>query len=616
MPSYIENYGLIGDTEGSALVSRDGAMDWLCLPRFDSEACLAGLLGRDEHGTWVIHPGAKVRRATRRYRTDTLILETEFECDGGVVRVIDFMPVYPHTAMRHDVVRIIEGVEGVVPVDVVLAVRFGFGGTLPWIRQTDDGILLTASPDALRLRTPAKVDVGRTRVTARLEVSKGDHIPFELIWYPCHREPPPPLDIDDALRTTQTFWTEWAGRCRYRGPHREAVVRSLLTLKALTFAPTGGIVAAPTASLPEELGGVRNWDYRYCWLRDSSLTLDAFILGGYPEEAMAFRSWLLRVAAGDPSKLQIMYGIDGRRRLTEIELDWLPGYAESRPVHIGNGAWNQFQLDVYGEVFDTVYKARRLGAPAEEEAWGFYGELLAFLERAWQRPDEGIWEVRGAGHRHFVHSKLMAWVAFDRAVKLVEEFGIGKQEMAAMLPHWRALRDRIHRDICEHGYDPRQNSFTQSYGSQALDASTLLIPALGFLPPEDPRVLGTIRAVERGLTRDGFVRRYATELALDGLPGDEAPFLACSFWLADAYAWSGRVRDAEVLFERLLSIRNDLGLLAEEYDPRHGRQLGNFPQGFSHLALIHTASVLAEPGLRMSYDDGARIQAPTQPQLH
>ncbi len=606
MPSHIENYGLIGDTESAALVSRDGAIDWLCLPRFDSDACFAALLGRDEHGTWVIHPGAKVRSTSRRYRPDTMILETEFVCDSGVVRLIDFMPVMP--GARHDVVRIVEGVEGTVPVDVVLLARFGYGATPPWVRFTEDnGILLTASPDALVLRTPANVKITDSRVSCQLEVSKGDRIPFELAWHPCHVAPPAALDVEASLTATERFWTEWAGRCRYRGPHREAVVRSLLTLKALTYAPTGGIVAAPTTSLPEELGGVRNWDYRYCWLRDSALTLDALMLGGYPDEALAFQRWLLRVAAGDPSKLQIMYGIDGKRRLTEIELEWLPGYAESRPVHVGNGAWNQFQIDVYGEILETMYKARRLGAPGDVEAWRPLVKLMTFLETAWQRADEGIWEVRGAGHRHFVHSKVMAWVAFDRAVKLVKEFQVGGEEGLALLPHWRSLRDRIHRDICENGFDPAQNTFTQSYGSPALDASVLLIPAHGFLPPDDPRVLGTIRAIERGLLRDGFVRRYATELALDGLPGDEAPFLACSFWLADAYAMCGRVRDAEMVFERLLGIRNDLGLLAEEYEPKHGRQLGNFPQGFSHLALIHTASVLANPEIYASARNGARV---------
>jgi GH15 family glucan-1,4-alpha-glucosidase len=514
------------------------------------------------------------------------------------------------------VVRIIEGVEGVVPVDMFLIVRFGYGATLPWIRQTGDGVLLTASPDSLILRTPAKLDVGESRVSCRLEVAKGQRIPFELAWHPCHMPPPEALDVENALVDTEAFWTEWSDRCRYRGPHREAVLRSVITLKALTYRPTGGIVAAPTSSLPEDLGGVRNWDYRYCWVRDSALTLDALMLCGYPDEAMAFRRWLLRVVAGNPASLQIMYGIDGERRLTESPLEWLPGYAESRPARIGNGAWNQFQIDVYGELLETMYKARRLGAPDETESWPTLIRLMTFLEKAWQRPDEGIWEVRGAGHRHFVHSKLMAWVAFDRAIRLAEEFGVGGSEMASLLPHWRALRDRIHRDICENGYDARLNAFTQSYGSTALDASVLLMPTHGFLPPDDPRVLGTISAVERGLVRDGFVRRYATEVSNDGLPGDEAPFLACSFWLADAYALSGRFREAEVLFERLLSIRNELGLLAEEYDPKHGRQLGNFPQGFSHLALIHTASVLANPDLRASAGDGRRVGAPAQPLMH
>jgi GH15 family glucan-1,4-alpha-glucosidase len=614
MPSHIENYGLIGDTESAALVSRDGAIDWLCLPRFDSDACFAALLGRDEHGTWVIHPSAKVRKVSRRYRPDTMILETEFVCDCGVARLIDFMPVLP--GVRHDLVRVVEGVEGVVPLEAILMARFGYGATQPWVRKTDDGVLLTASPDSLRLRTPAPVEVGDMRVHGKFEVAKGDRVPFELAWHPCHLPPPEPLDVEAALVATERFWTEWAGRCTYHGPHREAVVRSLLTLKALTYAPTGGIVAAPTSSLPEELGGVRNWDYRYCWLRDSVLTLDALMLCGYLDEAMAFRRWLIRVAAGDPSRLQIMYGIDGERRLTESELEWLPGYAESRPARIGNGAYNQFQIDVYGEVFETMYEARRLGAPDEAESWRIFVRLLDFLETAWQRPDDGIWEVRGGGYRHFVHSKVMAWVAFDRAIKLVVEFGAGGEAAPALQHHWRALRDRIHRDICENGYDAAQNAFTQSYGSRALDASVLLLPAHGFLPPDDPRILGTIRAIERDLMREGFVRRYATELAADGLPGDEAPFLACSFWLADAYAWTGRLRDAELLFERLLGIRNDLGLLAEEYDPRHGRLLGNFPQGFSHLTLIHTATVLADPGLRLSAEDGARIAAPVQPFLH
>jgi GH15 family glucan-1,4-alpha-glucosidase len=612
MASYIENYGLIGDTEGSALVSRDGAIDWLCLPRFDADACCAGLLGRDEHGTWVIHPAATVRKASRRYRPDTMVLETEFACDSGVARIVDFMPVTGGPS--HSVVRIVEGLEGKVPIDMVLAIRFEYGRTLPWIRRTESGIELIASPDALILRTPAELDVGETRVNAQFEVSQGEKVPFQLTWHPCHLPPPAALDVGQALTATERFWMDWAARCKYVGPHRDAVLRSLITLKALTYGPTGGIVAAPTTSLPEELGGVRNWDYRYCWLRDSALTLDALMLAGYPDEAMAFRRWLLRVSAGDPARLQIMYGIDGTRRLTEIELDWLPGYAESRPVHIGNGAWDQFQIDVYGEIMDTMYKARRLGAPEDPEAWPPLLKMLGFLETAWQRPDEGIWEVRGAGNRHFTHSKLMAWVAFDRAVKLITEFGFGAERGLAMLPHWRALRDRIHRDICENGYDASQNAFTQSYGSRALDASVLLMTTYRFLPIDDPRIQGTIRAIERGLMREGFVRRYATELSLDGLPGDEAPFLACSFWLADAYAASGRVRDAELLFERLLSIRNDLGLLAEEYEPKRGRHLGNFPQGFSHLALIHTATVLASPELhRVAAGNGARAAMQADP---
>jgi GH15 family glucan-1,4-alpha-glucosidase len=481
----------------------------------------------------------------------------------------------------------------------------------------EGGVVMTASPDSLRLYTPAPLEIGETRVRCKLDVSAGQRIPFVLEWYPAHMGPPERLDVEKAFTETERFWTEWAARCTYKGHHREAVLRSLITLKALTYAPTGGIVAAPTSSLPEELGGVRNWDYRYCWLRDSALTLDALMLCGYIEEAIAFRRWLLSAAAGDPSKLQIMYGIDGKRRLTEVELDWLPGYRESQPARIGNGAFNQFQIDVYGEVLDTLYKARRLGALPERSKWPLLRKLLGFLETAWQRPDEGIWEVRGKGHQHFVHSKLMAWVAFDRAIKLVEQFeddvADDREAVLASVSYWRTLRDRIHRDICEQGYDAKQKAFTQSYGSKAIDASVLLMLTHGFLPPEDPRILGTIRAVERGLLRDGFVRRYATETAVDGLPGDEAPFLACSFWLADAYAQTGRIGDAEAMFERLLSVRNDLGLLAEEYDPKQGLLLGNFPQGFSHLTLIHTATLLADPSLRASIDNGARPRAAAQP---
>ena len=586
MASRIESYGLISNLRGAALVSRTGSIDWLCLPRFDSDACLAALLGRDAHGCWTIDPAAELRRTTRRYRPGTMILETRFECDGGRVRVVDFMPLG-----HHSVVRIVEGLDGLVPIDINLFARFGYGHYLPWARSVDGDLVLTSAPDSLVLRTAAHVQLRDHDIFGTITIAGGDRVAFELTWFPASQAPPPPLECQEALDHTERVAMEWASRCVYQGPYRDAVNRSLITLKAMIYEPSGGIIAAPTAGLPEEIGGVRNWDYRYCWLRDATLTLDALMVGGYVEDARAWRRWLLNAMAGAPQQLQIMYGIDGEHRLSELELPWLPGYEESRPVRIGNAASEQFQLDVYGEMLHAMYEARRLGLPEERSGIAIAIRLMEFVASVWQQPDDGIWEVRG-GRRHFVHSKVMAWVAIDRFVRLIEEFFPRDVELVSLLPRYRALRQRIHHDVVEHGFDARQNAFVQSYNSTALDASVLLIPALGFLPADDPRVQGTIAAIEKKLVRDGFVLRYVPEHANDGLPGSEGAFLACSFWLVDAYAYSGRRREAEALFERLLALRNDLGLLSEEYEPRSGRLIGNFPQAFSHLALVRSASVL------------------------
>ena len=587
MPSKIEDYGLIGNTFTSALVSRSGSIDWLCAPRFDSDACFTALVGYDEHGRWSLFPTATVRENRQRYRDDTMILETEFACDGGVARVIDFMPM----SGRCDVVRIIEGVEGEVPLEMLLDVRFGYGADTPFIEKMGDGMCFLSGPDALILRTPVALEQSGRRVSAYFRVKKGDRIPMQLTWFASHEEPPAAADVEQALASTEQFWREWAGRCTYQGRWRDAVVRSLVTLKAMTYSPTGAIVAAPTTSLPESIGGVRNWDYRFCWMRDASLTLDAFMVGGYIDEARAFRDWVVRTIAGDPEELQIMYNIFGARRLTEFELDWLPGYEGSKPVRVGNAASGQFQLDVYGEFISCWYAARKMGLPGKEQRWHVFKDLITFMEDAWQRPDDGIWEVRG-GRRHFTHSKVMAWVFFDRAARAIQEFGIGGDEGQKMLPHICALRERIHTEVCERGFNPRMGAFTQSYGSEALDASVLMIPRVGFLPGSDPRVRGTVAAIEKDLLRDGFVLRYDTEHGTDGLPGSEGAFLACTFWLADNYAFVGRIKEAEELFERLLKIRNHLGLLSEEYDPKLRRQIGNFPQAFSHLALVRAAQTI------------------------
>jgi len=597
MASRIEDYGLLGNTQTAALVSKSCSIDWLCAPRFDSDACFSALIGYDEHGAWSLRPTGAIRETHQRYRDETLILETELVCDGGAFRVTDFMPIQTSDE-RCEIVRIIEGLEGEVSLVMQLNVRFGYGADTPWTTRIAEGVAFVAGPNAMLLRGADSAQMEDGRASAVLTLRKGDRIALQLGWYPSHEDPPPAIDVAQALDTTEKYWRAWAGRCRYDGRWRDLVVRSLLTLKAMTYAPTGSIVAAPTTSLPEEIGGVRNWDYRYCWLRDASLTLGALMIGGYIDEARAFRDWLLRTVAGDPADLQIMYNIEGARRLTEFELDWMPGYEGSKPVRVGNAASGQFQLDVYGEALACIYVGRKMGIEGRTDAWPPFKRLLDFLERAWQMPDDGIWEVRG-GRRHFTHSKVMAWVAIDRAVRGIEEWGEQFGEGRAMLPQLHALRERIHAEVCERGFNPKVGAFTQSYGSDALDASVLLIPHFGFLPATDPRMVGTVAAIEKNLLRDGFVLRYQTQAGADGLPGSEGAFLACSFWLADNYAYGGRIEEAEQLFDRLLNLRNHLGLYAEEYDPKLQRQIGNFPQAFTHLALISTAQVIE--GARHGY---------------
>jgi GH15 family glucan-1,4-alpha-glucosidase len=608
MASKIEDYGIIADTQTVALVSKTGSMDWLCVPHFDSDACFAALVGYDDHGRWSIRPTVRMREIRQRYEGDTLILITEFICDGGKARLVDFMPPSQH---RSDVFRCVEGVEGEVPLEMVLEPRFGYGADRPFVRAEATGTTLTAGPDAVHLRTRLPVDRARHRVSSYFTVHAGERIDLQLSWFQSHCPLPPPLDAERERARTREFWGSWAEQCTYQGRYREAVVRSLLTLKALTYAATGAIVAAPTASLPEELGGVRNWDYRFCWLRDATLTLHALMSGGYLTEASAFRDWVIRTIAGDPTQTQIMYDIHGGRRLTETDLGWLPGYEGARPVRIGNAASEQFQLDIHGEMLNAIYLSRRMGLPAaSSDVWPSSRALIEHLERVWQLPDDGIWEVR-SGRKHFTYSKVMAWVAVDRAVRLIEEFQVGAAEGQALLPELRTLRERIHQEVCERGFNPRLGAFTQYYGSEALDASVLLIPHVGFLPPQDARVQGTVAAIERYLVRDGFVLRYATEGESDGLAGSEGAFLACSFWLADNYAFAGRLDQATALFGRLLSLRNHLGLLAEEFEPRLGRQVGNFPQGFSHLALVETAHILEQA--QGAQRQGAPTRAPEVP---
>jgi GH15 family glucan-1,4-alpha-glucosidase len=584
-PSHIEDYAMIGDLGTAALVSRGGSIDWLCWPRFDSDACMAALLGTSEHGRWQIAPKEKGARITRRYRPDTLILETRFETDEGAATLIDFMP--PRSGNSH-IIRILKGERGSLTFRTELVVRYGYGAIVPWVTRIDPQTLrIVAGPDMMVLRTQVKMRGENLKTVGEVTIEAGNEVPFVLSYGASHRPLPEECDVQECLAATQAFWRDWAQRNKIDGPHKEAVTRSLITLKALTYAPTGGMVAAPTTSLPECVGGERNWDYRFCWLRDATLTLLALMNAGYYDEAHKWRDWLLRAAAGTPQQIQIMYGLRGERRLTEWEVPWLPGYANSKPVRIGNAAHNQRQIDVFGEVMDALHQARAGGLGTNEAGWDLQQEILKHVERVWPRRDEGIWEVR-SGREHFTYSKAMAWVAFDRAIKSAEMY-----KLPGPLAHWRRVRDEIHSDVCTRGFDPEMNSFVRAYGSKELDASLLLLPAIGFLPPDDPRIVGTVAAIERDLVTDGLVRRYDTAISEDGLKGGEGMFIACSFWLADAYLMLGRRKDAEALFDKLLALRNDVGLLSEEYAPASQRLVGNFPQAFSHLALVNCASNLA-----------------------
>jgi len=585
MASRIEDYALIGDCQTAALVGRDGSIDWLCFPRFDSGACFAALLGTAEHGRWQIAPADPIRKTTRSYRNNTLVLDTTFETDTGTVTLTDCMPI---RTGQPDLVRVARGVRGRVRLRTELVVRFDYGSITPWVRQEPGGVRAVGGPDTIHVHTPVPLIGEGWTTVGEFEVGEGEEVSFVLNWHPSHLDPPPPIDPTAAVKSTVEWWQAWASKCTYEGEWREAVVRSLITLKALTYAPTGGIVAAPTTSLPEHIGGQRNWDYRYCWLRDATFTLTAFIQCGYTDEAAAWREWLLRAVAGKGSELHIMYGLAGERRLPEMELPWLPGYENSKPVRIGNGAYDQFQLDVFGEVMDCLHLARHYGLEKPSGGWRVERELLARLEEVWQQPDEGIWEVRGP-QRHFTHSKLMAWVAFDRAIKDAEWFGL-----EGPVDRWKKLRNELHAEICDRGFNHKRNAFTQFYGSDEVDAAVLVMAQVGFLPPTDPRIIGTVAAIEHDLVRGGFVDRYRTESGVDGLPKGEGAFLLCTFWLADNYALMGRDADARRVFENLLAIRNDVGLLAEEYDPVARRQLGNFPQAFSHLGLINTARNLTQ----------------------
>jgi GH15 family glucan-1,4-alpha-glucosidase len=588
MPSLIEDYAVIGNCETMALVGRDGSIDWLCAPRFDSAACFAALLGEPRHGRWLIAPAGEVTRVTRHYRGATLVLETVFESADGVACVIDFMARRDGVS---DLLRVVRGIRGTVAMRTELIVRFEYGSVIPWVTRQEDGRLeFTAGPDRLLLETKVPLRGEDMRTVGEFGVKAGEEIGFALNWAPSFRARPEPVRLADTLAQVESFWAHWAATCKPMGEWSEAVLRSLLTLKALAHWETGGIIAAGTTSLPEKLRGLRNWDYRFCWLRDATFTLYALIGAGFLDEAKAWREWLLRAVAGSPDDLQIMYGVAGERRLVEYEISWLPGYEGTAPVRIGNAAAGQIQLDVYGEVIGALYVARRAGLAAEEASWALECALVTHLEKIWEQPDDGIWEVRG-GRKHFTHSKVMAWVAFDRAVRSAEEF-----HLDAPLDRWRRIRDAIHAQVCERGFDCARNAFVQSYGETALDASLLLIPMVGFLPPTDARVLGTVAAIERDLVRNRLVLRYRTETGTDGLPPGEGAFLACSFWLADNYVLQGRYDEARALFEHLLTLRNDVGLLAEEYDPTGKRHLGNFPQAFSHLALINTAHNLSSTG--------------------
>jgi GH15 family glucan-1,4-alpha-glucosidase len=590
MAQRIEDYALIGDTQTAALVGRDGSIDWLCVPRFDSGAVFAALLGDRDNGRWLIAPAGGVQRVERQYVENTLVLETTFHTDDGVVKITDCMPIRGRTV---DVMRLVEGVEGRVPMHMDLTIRFDYGSIVPWVSDGGGVIRAVAGPDAILLEAGVPTHGAGKATVADFVVGAGEKVHFCIAYHPSHIEPPKLASCERAIKETARWWRRWAKQCTYDGQWKPQVLRSLVTLKALTYAPTGGIVAAPTTSLPEWIGSVRNWDYRYCWLRDASLTLTALTVGGYTEEALAWRDWLVRAAAGDPQDLQIMYGAAGERRLTEFTVDWLDGYEDSTPVRIGNAASEQFQLDVYGEVLGTLFHTRELmpdGDP-QHSSWELERELLRALETLWRHPDDGIWEVRGP-RQHFTHSKVMAWLAFDRAVHNVTDFGLD-----GPVDRWRAIRDEIHTQICTEAFDPELNAFTQAYGSKRLDAAVLQMALIGFLPATDPRIVGTVDAIERLLLRDGFVARYQTDPAVDGLPEGEGAFLPCSFWLASNLALMGRTEEAQTMFERLLGLVNDVGLLAEEYDGGAGRQLGNFPQAFTHVSLVNTAALLSgHPG--------------------
>jgi GH15 family glucan-1,4-alpha-glucosidase len=588
MARLIEDYALIGDCRTAALVAKDGSLDWLCLPRFDSPAAFAAILGTPDHGRWLLAPSAEPKRTARSYRGDTLILETLYETDEGAAVVVDCMPIKDGSA---DVLRMVEGLRGTVRFRMEFRPKFDYGSATPWVRaEGDDGVVAVCGPETLHLLSPVPLSVDEWEASAEFEVGEGDKRPFVLTWHPSHLPIEEPIEPHAAIASTVAWWEEWSGRCEYRGPYREAVVRSLITLKALTYQPTGGIVAAPTTSLPEEIGGVRNWDYRYCWLRDATFTLTALLQSGYREEADAWRQWLVRAVAGKGDEAHIMYGLAGERRLPEMELPWLPGFEGSKPVRIGNGAYDQFQLDIYGEVMASLHLARHHGLSAEADDWRIERELMQRLEEVWQDPDEGIWEVRG-GSRHFTHSKLMAWLAFDRAIKDADEFGL-----EGPIDRWKSLRDRLHAEICERAFSKDRNAFTQSYDSEDLDASVLVMMEVGFLPPDDPRLVSTVEAIEKELMRGDFVERYRSDSGIDGLEGSEGTFLLCTFWLADNYVLMGRLDDARRIFESVLAVRNDVGLLAEEYDAKARRQLGNFPQAFSHLGLVNTAWHLDRAG--------------------
>jgi GH15 family glucan-1,4-alpha-glucosidase len=581
MASKIEDYALIGDCETCALVSREGSIDWLCWPRFDSGACFAALLGGAQNGRWLLAPTDTDARLKRRYRGDTLVLETEIETADGSATMLEFMPPRGKSS---DIVRLIRGKTGQINMRTELVIRFDYGSLVPWVTRLDDGSMSAISgPDMVVLRTPVTLRGEGRKTIGEFTVSAGQTVPFVLTYGSSYLPPPRSIDPEVALKDTDAFWSKWSKQFTGAGEWSEPVLRSLITLKALSHRPTGGIVAAPTTSLPEQLGGSRNWDYRFCWLRDATFSLLALMNCGYYEEAKAWRSWLLRALAGDPAQVQIMYGLSGEHRLTEWEVPWLCGYEGAQPVRIGNAAAEQLQLDVYGEVMDALYQGRTGKLASNDAAWAVQDKLLEHLEAIWDQPDEGIWEVRG-GRQQFTYSKVMAWVAFDRAIKTVEQFGLpGPAE------RWRKIRNEIHQQICDKAFNTELGAFTQSYGSAELDASLLLMPLVGFLPPNDHRVKSTVEAIERGLMADGFLLRYNSHSGKDGLPAGEGAFLACSFWLADNLVLLDRVDDARALFERLLSLRNDVGLLAEEYDPQTKRLVGNFPQAFSHIALINTA---------------------------